>query len=427
MTDSDGRVGEERRAIAVHHDPTLTPGFPVKIGHGGESQPVLAGATSSHRTARRWGLRACPDATLGLLSGLANGTLDATAITGILAGDCPTTRPSTHRNGRIGKVGATSTLAVAEPGSGVASVATSLLLPGLGTPINNYMRVHDAASGAPLPGSPRRPRGSTPRGTGDRRRHRDGQPDVTRAATARRSTRTTGGAQASGPEAPAADVRPTVGDSRATAKRHVATTREGYRCPGGRTAGRAPTRSGGAHTTMSATPANTASTPARPGPRDASVSAAVAAPDAPGDDWYDGTPDHYDIATSPDAITPESFDSATPPAVRPPPPPRERLSHCGPGRRGAPHRDPGGRRSGQPRAGARLRPPSRDCARRWRWRQRRGSRERRSEGPDRPARQLHEEEASQAAPQAPPKASAQEVQEAQAPPQAQAALAPSAL
>jgi hypothetical protein len=42
VTDSNGRVAQERRAIAVHHDPTLRQGFPVKLGPGGESQPVLA-------------------------------------------------------------------------------------------------------------------------------------------------------------------------------------------------------------------------------------------------------------------------------------------------------------------------------------------------------------------------------------------------
>src|SRR5581483_7184403 len=39
---ASGRVGEERRAIAVHHDPTLLPGFPLRLGHGGDSQPALA-------------------------------------------------------------------------------------------------------------------------------------------------------------------------------------------------------------------------------------------------------------------------------------------------------------------------------------------------------------------------------------------------
>jgi hypothetical protein len=40
--DANGRMAEERRAIAVHHDPTLRHGFPRFIGTGGESQPALA-------------------------------------------------------------------------------------------------------------------------------------------------------------------------------------------------------------------------------------------------------------------------------------------------------------------------------------------------------------------------------------------------
>ncbi len=40
--DDQGRMGEERRAIAVHHDPGLRAGFPLKFGIGGESQPALA-------------------------------------------------------------------------------------------------------------------------------------------------------------------------------------------------------------------------------------------------------------------------------------------------------------------------------------------------------------------------------------------------
>ncbi len=40
--DDKGRLGEERRTIAVHHDPTLRSGFPIKFGLGGESQPVLS-------------------------------------------------------------------------------------------------------------------------------------------------------------------------------------------------------------------------------------------------------------------------------------------------------------------------------------------------------------------------------------------------
>jgi FG-GAP-like repeat/Subtilase family len=42
VVDANGRMGEERRSIAVHHDPSLRPGFPRQIGPGGESQPVLA-------------------------------------------------------------------------------------------------------------------------------------------------------------------------------------------------------------------------------------------------------------------------------------------------------------------------------------------------------------------------------------------------
>ncbi|MCO6003412.1 hypothetical protein NE236_00280 [Actinoallomurus purpureus] len=40
--DDAGRMGEERRAIAVHHDATLRTGFPLRFGIGGESQPALA-------------------------------------------------------------------------------------------------------------------------------------------------------------------------------------------------------------------------------------------------------------------------------------------------------------------------------------------------------------------------------------------------
>ena len=42
VTDLDGRVGEERRTIAVHHDPDLLPGFPARIGPSIEGEPVLA-------------------------------------------------------------------------------------------------------------------------------------------------------------------------------------------------------------------------------------------------------------------------------------------------------------------------------------------------------------------------------------------------
>lgn len=42
VTDAQGRVGEDRRTISVHQDPTWRPGFPRRIGHGGDGQPQLA-------------------------------------------------------------------------------------------------------------------------------------------------------------------------------------------------------------------------------------------------------------------------------------------------------------------------------------------------------------------------------------------------
>jgi Subtilase family/RTX calcium-binding nonapeptide repeat (4 copies) len=55
VTDADGRVGEERRSIAVTHDPTAKPGFPKRIGPGGESQPVLADLRGTGKLAAMFG------------------------------------------------------------------------------------------------------------------------------------------------------------------------------------------------------------------------------------------------------------------------------------------------------------------------------------------------------------------------------------
>jgi len=41
VTDASGRVGEDRRAIDVTHDPSWIKGFPLKLSAGGESQPAL--------------------------------------------------------------------------------------------------------------------------------------------------------------------------------------------------------------------------------------------------------------------------------------------------------------------------------------------------------------------------------------------------
>jgi len=49
IVDSAGRLGEDRRAINVHHDPSLLPGYPIRIGHGGESQAKLVDLIGSGR------------------------------------------------------------------------------------------------------------------------------------------------------------------------------------------------------------------------------------------------------------------------------------------------------------------------------------------------------------------------------------------
>jgi hypothetical protein len=55
VTDAQGRVGEERRTIAVQHDPTWRPGFPKRIGPGGEAQPQLADLQGRGRLAAVFG------------------------------------------------------------------------------------------------------------------------------------------------------------------------------------------------------------------------------------------------------------------------------------------------------------------------------------------------------------------------------------
>lgn len=47
--DAQGRLGEDRRAVAVHHDPTLRPGFPLRVGASVEAGPTLADLQGSGR------------------------------------------------------------------------------------------------------------------------------------------------------------------------------------------------------------------------------------------------------------------------------------------------------------------------------------------------------------------------------------------
>jgi hypothetical protein len=42
VTDAQGRTGVDRRTIDVVHDPSWLPGFPLRLGHGGDSEPALA-------------------------------------------------------------------------------------------------------------------------------------------------------------------------------------------------------------------------------------------------------------------------------------------------------------------------------------------------------------------------------------------------
>jgi hypothetical protein len=47
--DASGRMGEDRRAIAVHHDPSLLPGFPLRVGVDGTSEPALVDLQATGR------------------------------------------------------------------------------------------------------------------------------------------------------------------------------------------------------------------------------------------------------------------------------------------------------------------------------------------------------------------------------------------
>jgi hypothetical protein len=54
MTDARGNMGEDRRAIAVFHDPTLEPGYPLKLRQGAESQPELVDLAGRGRLDLVW-------------------------------------------------------------------------------------------------------------------------------------------------------------------------------------------------------------------------------------------------------------------------------------------------------------------------------------------------------------------------------------
>lgn len=54
MTDDRGNMGEDRRAIAVFHDPTLAPGYPLQLRQGAESQPDLVDLNGDGRLDLVW-------------------------------------------------------------------------------------------------------------------------------------------------------------------------------------------------------------------------------------------------------------------------------------------------------------------------------------------------------------------------------------
>ncbi len=55
VTDREGRVGEDRRTIAVHHDPSWRAGFPLRLRAGGEAQPQLYDLQGTGRLAAIFG------------------------------------------------------------------------------------------------------------------------------------------------------------------------------------------------------------------------------------------------------------------------------------------------------------------------------------------------------------------------------------
>jgi hypothetical protein len=261
-----------------------------------------------------------------LLTSFVNGTSPLSLFENVLHGDVGALGadvPLTFTTGgAFGKVGPSPSIDYAEPGSGGASVAGSLVLAGSGIPISNYMSVHDAATGAVFPGFPAESQGLDFLGaaaiadvTGD------GQPEVIEGGDSSVLHAYSAGTGAQAPGFPKfmsgwVVFGPTTGDIDSDGKTEVvANTREGYlnvwETNGAATGnnewwnGRHDERNTGQYGVDTRPPGIL---------RDASVSADGSELDfkAPGDDWYAGTADHYDVVTSTAPITPENFDSATP-------------------------------------------------------------------------------------------------------------------
>jgi len=93
-----------------------------------------------------------PDATAGLLNGT---NVDPAQIAaGNLPADVPVGFTTTGAFGRFA-----GGLSFVQPGSGAATIAATILAPGLGNPIKNFERAFDATTGAPRPNFPAQTQG----------------------------------------------------------------------------------------------------------------------------------------------------------------------------------------------------------------------------------------------------------------------------
>lgn len=157
--------------FAYHHDGTPVDGWPVELpglfsAYGtaqefiteGSASPVAADVDADGEDEIALGLLFSPthlvqgDGTYAPLYGVEPNPL-ASAVagqgpTGWADGNHPTDAPvSFTTTGAFGRFA--GTLTYAQPGSGGASIATSLLTPGMGNAIQNYERAYDAATGVP--------------------------------------------------------------------------------------------------------------------------------------------------------------------------------------------------------------------------------------------------------------------------------------
>jgi hypothetical protein len=264
-----------------------------------------------------------PSATTDTFASLLDGTISPATATNLLGGDIPDDAPVNFTgSGAFGKLGPLETMGFAEPGSGASSVASSLLLPGSGTPINSYMRIHEAQSGVPFHGFPSQSQGldflgapaiADVSGDGVPEILEGGDSSVLHAFMTDASQQ---GAQADDfPKFTTGWILgvPAIGDIDSDGKVEVVTmTREGYLMvwdtPGTDTGndewwnGRHDERNTAQYGLDTRPPGII---------RGMTVEGSTLKFAAPGDEWYAGTADHYEVATSNSPITPANFGQAT--------------------------------------------------------------------------------------------------------------------